>query len=294
VEQCEQYDIIPVIHAFEQLVLLRALKKRKKRFAVAIKCDSGMARLGFSPEDAGRLVERLRGLPGVLPVLAVSHLASADTDDGADSIRAQAAVFVRMLASLRRAWPDIAVSLCNSAGLLQVGSASEILGRHSCRAGITLYGGNPMHGTGLASLGKGLKTAMSVCATVIAVRTLKPGEGTGYGHTFVAREAMRIGIIAAGYSNYLSRSLSNRGCICAGGTRARILGRVSMEMTAIDLSNAPQIGVGDTVWLLGGPHETGVTPEELADAWGAVSYEVFCLLGGNPRVYTVFGDTESN
>lgn len=282
VELCEQYDIIPILHTPEQFPLLKALKKP---LPVAVKCDSGMARLGFSPKDMDQTVERLRALPGVFPVLAVSHLANADTANGPASIRAQAEVFAGMLASLRRVWPDVAASLCNSAGLLQVRIASEVIGPHTCRAGLSLYGGNPMHGTNLAELGKGLKPAMSVCATVISVRTLQTGEGTGYGHAFVAREPMRIGIIAAGYSNYVPRSLSNRGCFCAGGTRVRVLGRVSMEMTAIDLSDAPDIGVGDKVWLLGGPYETAVTPEELADTWGTISYEVFCLLGSNPRVY---------
>ena len=287
VELCEEFGIIPMIHTPEQLPLLESLKSP---LPVAIKCNTGMARLGFGPKDMARLVERLSALPKVLPVLAVSHLASADTDNGAASIRAQAELFAGMLASLRRAWPNIAVSLCNSAGLLQVRIATEIIGQHTCRAGLSLYGGNPMHGTGLVGLGKGLKPAMSVCATVIAERDLQPGEGTGYGHAFVAREPMRIGIIAAGYSNYVPRSLSNRGCFCAGGARVRVLGRVSMEMTAIDLSDVPEIGVGDRVWLLGGPYETAVTAEELADTWGTISYEVFCLMGGNARVYEHSGD----
>lgn len=287
VELCEEFGIIPMIHTPEQLPLLENLKRP---LPVAIKCNTGMARLGFGPKDMDRLVERLKALPKVVPVLAVSHLASADTDNGAATIRAQAELFAGMLASLRRAWPNIAVSLCNSAGLLQVRIATEVIGQHTCRAGLSLYGGNPMHGTGLVGLGKGLKPAMSVCATVIAERELQPGEGTGYGHAYVAMEPMRIGIIAAGYSNYVPRSLSNRGCFCAGGARVRVLGRVSMEMTAIDLSDVPEIGVGDRVWLLGGPYETAVTAEELADTWGTISYEVFCLMGGNARVYEYSGD----
>lgn len=282
VELCEKFNIIPTIHSMEQLPLLASLKKR---LPVAIKCNSGMARLGFGPGDMGHLRERLRALPKVVPVLALSHLAKADSDDGAENIRAQAMLFAGMLASLRESWPDMAASLCNSAGLLQARIATEIIGRHTCRGGIALYGGNPLHSTKQAALGGGLTPAMSVSAPIIAVRTLMPGEGTGYGHTFVAQEAMRIGIIGVGYSNYFPRSLSNRGVVCAGGARARVLGRVSMEMTAIDLSGAPHLGVGDTVWLLGGPYETAVTPEELAAQWGTISYEVFCLLGSNARRY---------
>lgn len=286
IELCEDFGIIPVIHTFEQLPLLDLLRKN---LPVAIKCNSGMARLGFGPDDLRPLIERLRKLPKVVPVLAVSQLASADSDDGAVCIRIQATLFFEMLSALREHWPDIAVSLCNSAGVLQARIATEIIGPHICRAGLSLYGGNPLHGTALAHLGEGLKWAMNVSVPVITVRRLAPGEGLGYGHTFVARKEMRIGIVAAGYADCLSRGMSNHGMFCASGVRVPVLGRISMEMTAIDLSEVSGLGVGDRVWLMGGPYESALSPEDLASAWGTISYEVLCLLGSNIRVYDNIG-----
>lgn len=282
-ELCLANGIIPVIHTFEQLPLLAALKRP---MAVAIKCNTGMARLGFGKDDMPQLIERLRALPNAVPVLVLSHLACADSAEGADCIRTQATIFAGMLAALRSVWPDLAASLCNSAGILQATIATGIIGEHICRAGVTLYGGNPLYDTSLASLGDGLQPSMEVSAPIIALRTLVPGEGLGYGHTFVAWKNMRIGIVAIGYSHYLTRSLSNRGSMCVGGVRASILGRISMEMTAIDLSEAPEdITVGDLAWVLGGPDEAAVTVEELATVWGTITYEVFCQLGSNPRCY---------
>ncbi len=279
---CLEFNIVPVIHTREQLPLLESLEAT---LPVAVKCNSGMARLGFGPDEMDLVIERLRSLPNVVPVLALSHLANADSDEGAANIRTQAGVFAEMLSALREVWPNIAASLCNSAGMLQVRIATEIIGQHTCRSGLSLYGGNPLHDTGLAALGKGLKPAMAVSAPIMAVRTLMPGEGTGYGHAFVACEKMRIGIVSVGYADHLPRGLSNRGFFCAGGVRVRVLGRVSMEMTAVDLSDVPDIGVGDKVWLIGGPYEAAMTPEEQAATLGTISYEVLCLLGANTRVY---------
>ncbi|MDR2488220.1 MAG: alanine racemase [Desulfovibrio sp.] len=277
---CADFGIIPAIHSFEQISWLRVVDKP---LPVAIKCNSGMARLGFNPEEMEEAAKRLGAAPGALPVLALSHLAKADADE--ESIRAQAAAFAGMLEPLRRAWPDMAVSLCNSAGTLQSRAVSEIIGRHVCRPGIALYGANPLHGTALAPLGKDFTPAMAVSAPIMAVRSLAPGEGFGYGHAFVAEKKTRVGIVAAGYADHLARGLSNRGFFCAGGKRARILGRVSMQMTAVDLSDIPESGAGELVWPLGGPCGNAVRAEELADILGTISYEVLCLMGSNPRIY---------
>ena len=280
---CVEYGIVPVIHSFEQLPLLQALKRP---LPVAIKCNSGMSRLGFGLDDMPRLLERLRDIPLVAPALALSHLACADSADGAENIRHQASIFSRMLAALRGVWPNIAASLCNSAGILQAATATGIVGKHICRAGISLYGCNPLYGTDFSSpAANSLKPAMSVSSPIIAVRYLAPGEALGYGHTFVATRHMRVGIIAAGYADMLARSLSGNAFFCAGDVRVPVLGRISMQMTALDLTEAPDLGVNDLVWLLGGPHEHAVTPEELAEVWGTITYEVFCLLGTNPRTY---------
>lgn len=285
---CAEHGIVPVVHSFEQIDMLG---EAERTLPVALKCNTGMSRLGFNEEEIPALVERLSATPGVTPVILLSHLHSADTGEGRSRIAVQAAVYGRILAALRARWPRLAASLGNSAGTLLAEDIAGHIGPHVCRPGIALYGGNPFAETPLAPLGRGLVTAMCVQTPVIAVRDLAPGAGVGYGHTFTAAKPMRIGIIAAGYADCFSRGLSNKGEVCVDGARARVVGRVSMQMTAVDLGALPQ-GSGTpgrarpaSAWILGGPHDNAVSVEELARVWGTITYEVLCLLGYNTRVY---------
>lgn len=282
---CAEHGIIPVLHSFEHFSMIEGTQRP---LAVAVKCNTGMSRLGFNESEMPQVIERLRKLPGVTPVIALSHLHSGDTEQARAEVRTQGEIYARMLAALRGVWPHLAASLGNSAGTLLAGEIAELIGPHVCRPGVSLYGSNPFNGTSLASLGHGLLPAMSVSAPIIAVRELPAGAGIGYGHTFVAKKAMPVGIVAAGYADCFSRGLSNKGVMCVEGERAPIVGRVSMQMTAVDLSALPAQGGlprPAAAWILGGPHPNAVTAEELARLWGTITYEVFCLLGYNNRVY---------
>jgi alanine racemase len=127
---------------------------------------------------------------------------------------------------------------------------------------------------------------MAVSAPLLSERVLPAGAGLGYGHTFRAERPMRVGIIAAGYADGFSRGLSGRGEVCIAGVRAPVLGRVSMQMSAVDLSALPRgLEKPDRAWILGGPWAQAVKAEELAAAWGSIAYEVMCLLGRNERIY---------
>jgi alanine racemase len=126
---------------------------------------------------------------------------------------------------------------------------------------------------------------MEVVAPVFSVHGLKAGESVSYGRTFTASREMRVAVVGAGYADNYSRSLSGRGEVVLHGKRAPILGRVCMQMTAVDATDIPQAKAGDPAYLLGGPGERPVTPEELAGWWGTITYEVFCLLGQNARTH---------
>ena len=285
---CAEHGIVPVVHSFEQLGML---KGTERALPVALKCNTGMSRLGFNEDEIPTLLEYLPRLPGVTPVILLSHLHSADTEQGREQVAGQAAAYSRILGALRARWPQLAASLGNSAGTLLAEDIAGHIGPHVCRPGVALYGSNPFAGTSLAPLGQWLTPAMCVQTPIIALRELAPGAGVGYGHTFVADKATTIGIMAAGYADCFSRGLSNKGEVCVDGARAPIVGRVSMQMTAVDLGALAEMN-GKTgrsrpgaAWILGGPHDNAVTPEELAKTWGTITYEVFCLLGYNTRVY---------
>ncbi|MDL2317331.1 alanine racemase, partial [Desulfovibrio sp. OttesenSCG-928-A18] len=279
---CAEHGIVTMLHGFEQLDILARVGRP---LAVAVKCNTGMSRLGFSADELPLLVERLRALPRIKPVLAVTHMHSADTEQGPDEVRAHARAFAPMLDRLREFWPQLAASIGNSAGTMLSADIAGIIGPHICRPGIALYGGNPFAGTSHAALGEGLKPAMALSAPVMALRELARGEGIGYGHSFKASGPMRVAIVAAGYAECFSRAFSNNGRACIRGVSAPVVGRVSMQMTALDVSRAPDLHLGDQAWLLGGPFADAPTVEELARNLGTISYELLCLFGYNTRVY---------
>lgn len=286
VRLCAAHGIIPVVHSFDQLPLLQGLERP---LSVALKCNTGMSRLGFNEEEIPRLRQALAALPQVRPVLVLSHLASADSDRGREEAARQGRIFARMLEGLRGSWPGLAASLGNSAGSFLAEDIAAVIGPHICRPGLSLYGSNPFEGTSLAELGQGLQSAMAVSAPILAVRELKKGDGLGYGHTFVADRDTPVGIVAAGYADCYARGLSNKGVMCVEGVRAPVLGRVSMQMTAVGLEGlAPGAPRPKLAWILGGPGRDaahGVSASELARLWGTITYEVFCLLGYNTRVF---------
>jgi alanine racemase len=282
VETASELGIIALVHSFWQLQLASA---SPSRLTIAVKCNTGMARLGFGEGDMPRVVHLLGEFPQIRPALVMSHLACADTENGREQVALQANRFAPMYGALKQAFPELAPSLANSAGTLLSEEIARHIGPHVCRPGIALYGGNPFGGTSLASLGAGLRVGMWVSAPIIATRDLAEGESLGYGHTYTATKPTRVGIVAAGYADYYPRLLSNRGVMCVAGKRARVLGRVSMQMTAIDLTDIPEAAPGVDAWLLGGPYENAVSIEELARDWGSISYEAFCLLGNGTRMY---------
>jgi alanine racemase len=278
--QAAAADIVPLVHDKRSLELAAAHGSPEHPLRIAVKWNTGMTRLGFSPEDAAEVIERLDALPGLQPTLCMSHLAAADAPEHDAYTRQQIETFDAIVQHMRR-FPGLRATLGNSAAALGWPSAAFDM----VRPGIALYGGNPFHGTERAKIGAELECAMDVGAPVLHVRRIRAGESVGYGRTFTAPRDMRIGIIGVGYSGGYARAFSNRGQAMLRGRRVAVLGRVCMDMIFADLNETPDAQVGDTAWLLGGPDPNAVTSHELADAWGSISYEVFCLLGRNPRSY---------
>ena len=277
-----QENILPVTARLDQLLELQEASSRLGRQTpIALKFDTGMARLGFAEQDAGRILETLARCPGLKPQWLLSHLATADEPDQADFTREQAARFRRIYDQLTAAGLRLRCSLVNSAGLL----ACPDLAWDGQRPGIALYGANPFHGTVLAHLGRELRPAMRVRAPILAVHALTKGCSISYGRTYVADRDKTVAVVAAGYADNYSRGLSNNGWMVIRGQRAKILGRVCMQLTAVDVTEIDRVMPGDMADLLGGTGPEAVAPEELASWWGTIPYEIFCLLGMNPREY---------
>lgn len=252
------FDI--VVHDPLQIELLEGFSGQH-RFVVWLKIDTGMNRLGFRPEDFPVALARVRSIiPAPLEIRVLTHLARADDcDDMAN--REQIARFNAALAG-----HDFATSIANSAGILSGA------GIHAdwVRPGLALYGVSPFADRTSSDLG--LQPVMSLESTILTVRRVPKGETVGYGGTWRAPRDSTVAIIAAGYGDGLPRNLPSDTPVLIGGQRARVAGRVSMDMIAVDVSSLPPVRVGDSVTLWG----EGLPVEEIARHAGTIPYELLC------------------
>ncbi len=251
---------ITVHHGF-QLDMLEAVSAAPP-LDVWLKVDTGMHRLGFEAHQAQSAFDRLCRCPGVQGNPGVmTHLANAD-DPGDPFTREQ----MGRLRSLAGSLPAADLSAANSAGIL--GWPETQL--DWVRPGIMLYGVSPFLGeTGAV---RGLKPVMTLRANLIAVNICPAGEAVGYGGTYTCSEDMPVGVVGIGYGDGYPRHAPSGTPVLVNGRRVPLIGRVSMDMLAVDLRSQPEAGVGDQVVLWG----RGLPVEEIAEAAGTIAYELLC------------------
>jgi alanine racemase len=255
-----------VVHDPRQIELLEA-HRGAHRFVVWIKMDTGMNRLGFRPEAFGEALARLRALTvPALEVRAMTHLARAD-EVGEPMTELQVRRFRETLGGIDGA-SELATSIGNSAAIL----GSPASQGDWVRPGLALYGVSPFANE--TSYSHGLKPVMTLESTVLTVREVKRGETVGYAGTWRASRDSAVAIVAAGYGDGVPRSLANGTPVLIGGARHDLVGRVSMDMLAVDVTDAPEISVGDKAILWG----DGLPVEEIAAHAGTIPYELLCGL----------------
>ena len=232
--------------------------------AAWLKVNTGMNRLGLAPASARAALERLRGSPSVASVTLMTHFATADGPEGvAEAVNRFDAAFEGV------AGPR---SLANSAAIF----AHPDTHHDAVRLGIALYGATPFADRDAASLG--LRPAMTLRSRLIAVQDVAAGEVVGYGATWRAARASRIGIVACGYADGYPRHAPSGTPVLVEGVRVPTAGRVSMDMLAVDLDGAPGARPGSEVVLWG----EGLPVDEVAAAAGTIGYELLCAVA--PRV----------
>ncbi len=258
-----------VVHHPAQVEMLRA-HRANAPIDVYVKVNSGMNRLGFAPAEAPAVVEALAALPGVRIAALMMHFANADRDDAAAGPVAMSEQW-RVFDAACGGWAG-ARSVANSAALF----LHPQLGRGPVRPGIALYGSTPMAGRTAASFG--LRPAMTLTAGVLSVQRLAAGESVGYGSRWTAARPSRIGVLACGYADGYPRVAPDGTPVWVGGRRVALVGRVSMDMITIDLTDAPEVDAGAEAELWG----THIPVDEVAERCGTVGYELLCALA--PRV----------
>lgn len=253
------FDI--VVHHPDQLALLE--QQAARDFVVWLKIDTGMNRLGFRLEEAAEALARLRRLtPALREIRLLTHLACADEPDSPVT-QQQLDRFAPLAHEA-----GLACSIANSAGLLAFPSARA----QWVRPGLALYGASPFPNRSADSLG--LAPAMTLETTVIATRRVREGEAVGYGGAWRAARDSRVAILAAGYGDGLPRSLPSGTPVLIGGRRAPLVGRVSMDMIAVDVTDFADVAVGEGA-VLWGP---GLPVEEIAALAGTIPYELLCSI----------------
>ena len=229
---------------------IKALQQAKLHapLDIYVKVNSGMNRLGFMPDRIHTVWQQLRALNNVSEMTLMSHFADAENPQG------------------------------NSAATLWHPEAHF----DWVRPGIVLYGASPS-GQWQDIANSGLKPVMTLSSEIIAVQNLKAGEAVGYGGLYRASGEQRIGIVACGYADGYPRVAPDGTPVLVDGVRTRTVGRVSMDMLAVDLTPCPQAGIGAPVELWG----KEIKIDDVASVCGTVGYELMCALA--PRVPVVTG-----
>jgi alanine racemase len=259
-----RYQLTPVIHSAEQIEILQKTPLESAIDAY-LKVNSGMNRLGFTLDNVRVAWNALKENPKIGSITLMTHFADAE----GSGVAAQLGWFGSIVQPF-----EAPRSLANSAALLRFPETRA----DWVRPGLMLYGCSPFTDQTAAALG--LKPAMTLSSRLIGVQNLTLGERVGYGFTFEAKAEMTIGVVACGYADGYPRHAPSGTPVLVAGQLTKTVGRVSMDMLCVDVSELPEAYIGTPVTLWG----EGLSADEVAAVAGTVSYELLTGLGARVPV----------
>jgi len=270
---CFHWDLIPTLSSIREALLCQNIAKGSgKKFKVQLKVDTGMTRLGCDLADALSLFNAINSLDNLLLKGVYSHLALADGDlhgEAQITTSLQHERFQTFLSSLPTTNQSLCFHLANSAGTLR----NPLFHYDMVRVGLALYGHRPIDQS-INNLT--LQSAMSVKARVTFIRNVPSGTGVGYGHIFTTKRDSRLAIIGIGYADGVSRSLSGKISALFKGNFLPQVGTIAMDQLVLDVTENPDIKVGNFVTLLGQDKSECITPKQWSDLSGSIPWEVLC------------------
>lgn len=282
-EACEN-NIIQTITSLEYAISLANNLPQNKKIRAHIKIDTGMGRIGIKHKtvlEYADEIEKILKLENINVEGIFTHLSVADSDTSEDDIytKNQCKLFMEINDELNNRGISLEHVHCfNSAGATYHADEKSTLARF----GIMLYGLHPNHSL---SLPVKLKPVMELKTVVSHVKTIEKGEFVSYGRTFVAENPIKVASLTVGYADGYSRLLSSKAEVLVNGKRAKIIGRVCMDQTMIDVTGI-DVSVGDVATLFGKCGEDEITADEIADIYGSIGYEVVCGIAKRvPRVF---------
>ena len=265
--QAQPLGLWIVVHQSEQISMIERSTLAPRSLSVWLKINTGMHRAGFDPGEVHAAHARLKRCAAVNSITHMTHFARSDEPDHGATTD-QLHTFDQAVAGL----PGDQ-SVANSGAVL----GWPVARRTWARPGIVLYGADPM-----PDENSGLVPVMSLQSRVFNVRMLQAGDALGYGATFVADKPTRVGLVAIGYADGYPRCAPTGTPVMIDGIVSRTIGRVSMDMMTVDLTDIAQTGVGSEVELWG----RNISVNRVAQAAGTISYELLCNVKRVPRVYT--------
>jgi len=264
IDLIDRYSLTTVIHCDEQMRMLEAARLSRP-VNIQLKMNSGMNRLGYTPERFRAAWERARACANIGQIALMTHFSDADNARGV----------AHQMEAFERGAQGIAGTRCLAASAALLWHPATQF--DWVRPGIALYGASPS-GVAADIAGVGLQPAMTLESALIATQSLQPGQTVGYGSLFTAPAPMRIGVVACGYADGYPRSAPEGTPVRVGGVLTRIVGRVSMDMLTVDLTPCPEANIGARVELWG----AALPIDDVAQACGTVGYELMCAVA--PRV----------
>jgi alanine racemase len=269
------HHLTPALFRLDQVAALDDAAARRGRTAEAhVKIDTGMGRLGLPASQAGAFAERLKLAHALNITGAFSHFPSADTPGDASTAR-QTQAFLQAIAAFKAAGLSPSdLHLANSPAILDHRATWMSL----ARPGLLLYGYHPDGCVRTLAV----RPVLSLRSAVVDLRDLQAGDTVGYGRTFKAPGPVRIATLAIGYADGLPRAAGNRAEVLLAGQRAPIVGRVSMDLTTVDVTALPQTAIGDVATVIGEQDGVRLGADVLARACGTIPWEILARLG--PRL----------
>jgi len=280
---CLQHKLTPVVYGLETIKSFDCAARAANVVAdVHVKIDTGMGRLGIRENYASELCDALTVFKNIRVDGLMTHLAAADDESKREFTTIQLTRFDRAVAVFReRGFHPTFIHAANSAATFTRSRAGDNL----VRPGGSLYGfTRDVFPANIDA--PQLKPVMSLHSRIMLLKHLPPGEKLGYGCTFETKRASLIATLPIGYNDGYSRALSNRGRVIVRGRLAPVVGRVSMDLTLIDVTDVPGVQPNDRVILLGAEGDQRITAEEIGAAVGTISYEITCGISNRvPRIY---------
>lgn len=276
------YDFIQTVFSYDMAKAISdAAVRQNKTAAVHIKIDTGMGRIGLQPnQDSVYLIKEISRLPNLQIEGIFTHFSSADEKDPSFT-ELQFSRFTSFISQLEKEDIYIPVKHCsNSAGFIGYKNMHMDL----IRPGIILYGLYPSEEVKKEIVH--LKPAMTLKSQVVFIKEVEENVPISYSRKFITRRKTKVATIPVGYADGYSRQLSNKGRVLIRGQYAPIIGNICMDQFMVDVTDIPDVGVGDEVVLMGSQGEETIGAEEIARHIGTINYEVICMVGKRiPRVY---------